>query len=502
MNLADLNKSGNVSTTEIVSLLKTFDLIASESEASDSKKMVEAIQAVFRIFDLDGNGCIDVSEIQRLTKEILQILFDFLLEILSSIQNISKDEPLVGLVDMFSSILNSSEKCLPISVKELIEFLNAGYESEHLGEILIMIFSVPEMIFGESELFDDILKLIQITQNEWSVFVSEMKAAIETKTMSEKACAEVGTSCIKKVLAEFSRLGESVQIFILNIIMDKIYNTLRDLEDENPFKWIHVPREKVQNILGRISGSIHSFLDEQGIHQYLVAFFSLLLCDHPPRHADDVTPLYAFVEFIEYSLRDGEVSNLKEKAIRVQEALITMVSIIDTDGNNLIDKPELYSFAIKIADIFFAWFGISLKLVENAAVHGVPSLASLALDVKFQILGGDRETLTHIDVCTVVLLFMILQGDYEILSFVKDLFAYTEENCDKRVFENFSSNILRVMMISPEARITSKQFLRYTSRRFTVYTRFFKNDMFCAEILGKYFLGCQVMILCVFFMSS
>ena len=61
------------------------------------------------------------------------------------------------------------------------------------------------MIFGESEPFDDILKLIQITQNEWSVFISEMKAGIENKAMSEnnnteKACAEVCTSYIKKVL--------------------------------------------------------------------------------------------------------------------------------------------------------------------------------------------------------------------------------------------------------------------------------------------------------------
>ena len=36
----------------------------------------------------------------------------------------------------------------------------------------------------------------------------------------------------QKGLAEFSRLGELVQIFILYIIMDKIYNILKDLEDE------------------------------------------------------------------------------------------------------------------------------------------------------------------------------------------------------------------------------------------------------------------------------
>jgi hypothetical protein len=458
-----LNNSGEVSNKEILDLLHTFGLMGSESEISDEKKSIDLAHAIFRIFDLNRNGSIDASEIENLAGQIFDSIFSLMTQTLKTLQIITTDEPLHQLVGKFCKYLVESGKQLPVTVEEITDLLNTGYESQNLIEVFKSIFLGPEFLFGETDFFHELLEIGDIALKEWEKFksvINTISAKGSHPTM--KACTEKGHDCFRSIIAAFSTLRTSIQQFALESIMQFISQQLVDLDDENPFKWIKFDEQKILKILQRVSREIHTFLDEKGIEEYLNAFFSLLEIKREGQpNIVSLAPLFALEELIAMSLSDEDNDNLKEKALQVQKTLFTMVSIIDDDGNKVLDNAELLLFAGKLINIAFDWLHVSLDMVIQIVRHSITTFVDLALDLKCQILGGSNTCLTHMDVCSVVLLDMIREERYEVLNFVTDLFAYTEENCNPAVFENLCSNIVSLCMFSPKARNDSKNFLRF-----------------------------------------
>jgi hypothetical protein len=457
----DVNRNGKVLESEVVECLRIFMAVGTANdfvaEFSDFSK------AVFRIFDINGNGCMELAEVTHIFTDILVQIHSLLKGVSGHFQQefFNTKEPLQEVVNQFVEILSdASSLFIPFPVKDVIAYLNSSYTSEDLRSFFDGSTTIPEElkpILNPGYL--SLESIVNIALGQLQVFLIHIKRTAVNDAISTFECVRMGSVCIKNIFDAFEQERSTLETCMVDMAMFIIGEILKDIDEENPLRFILVDRGLIKNIINAIINAAGSNLQQTGLQRYLEALFAVF---SGSRISEIKVPdLIALHKLIQAAFADKEAPDFKIKFEEAQQAIVKLITSLDSDKNNSLDLAEIVVFVETVIKFVFSWFDVTADVLKDAICSSVTPVAALILNIKSQIIGGSDDQLIYTEISAVALAIGIAMGEFKALDFAMDLIGNDEGNIDQKSLEDLCQPVFKLLLGSPPMRKLSNDLFRY-----------------------------------------
>ena len=154
--------------------------------------------------------------------------------------------------------------------------------------------------------------------------------------------------------------------------------------------------------------------------------------------------------------------DFKDNYAKLQGALVSLLWMLDVDGNRMVGRAGLIKLGGRVFTVFFDFLNTTLVLAKKVLKSVTTPALGLCLDIKRQILGGVNQDLTHADLSCVALCIGIAEQDPNFIGFAVEILSSANDGLvTSKDLENLCRPILRLAIMSPEARISVSDTFRY-----------------------------------------
>ena len=425
----------------------------------------EFSKAIFRIFDINGNGCMELAEITRFLTEILVQIHSLLKGVLGHFQQefFNTKEPLQEVVNQFIEILSdASSLSIPFPVKDVIAYLNSFYTNEDLRsflESLIESTTIPEGL--EPILnpgYESLVSVKNIALGQLQAFLLHIKRTAVNDTISTFECVRMGLVCMNNIFDAFEAERSKLETCMVDMAMLIIGEIRREIDEENPLKFILVEKNLVQNIMNAVIFAVGSNLKETGLRRYLEALFSVF---SGSKISDIKVPeLIAVQNLIRAAFASKEAPDFKTKFEEAQQAILKLITALDSDKNSSLDSAEIMVFVETAIKFIFSWLDVTADVLKDAICSSVSPVSALVLNIKSQIIGGNDLQLIYTEISAVALAIGMAMGEFRALNFAMDLIGNNEGNIGQKSLEDLCQPVFKLILGSPPMRKLSNDFFR------------------------------------------
>ena len=475
--IADLDRDGTITKNEVTKFLATFQDLDSESSAF--KQIVSVAHAAFRVLDLDGDGSIDAFEFKEFIMEICRALPHMISGMLSEIHHILMHEHLEEMVEQFMVMLTESTENSPIDsgepmenssidsrvpIESIILEINSRIPWEELIGALRGLKQTCETISDPDEdspdlhkVWMEIEKILSISFYQYELFFSNAEESASNNILAKQQLMKIGVQCSNHVMDAIKISAKKIEANLMDMVILKIKNLQSELDDETPIKYVVLERSMVNDLLGTVCYSIHSYFKESGIERILEVLLNLL--DLENTGVVNILEMQALITMVSdvFLADDDEVPCKIEE---FQRALFKLIAGIDTENSGCLGKADIAKCAQIFGSFVFVLLQGSLDFVDHAITAAIAPVVNLFLNLKGQALGGSDTNLTNFDVCSAILAAGIAQEDIAAIGSLKDLLIYNENYVIEKAFQNMCSNLMHLIFFWG-ARSTSNGFLRF-----------------------------------------
>ncbi len=439
-------------------VIKILDVVMTAGTANNASKELSSIaKGVYRIFDVNGDGSIQDIELDKILCDITKLALNLATHVLQHFENIAIQEALGEMVNTFIEYLRlelSKENTVQaFSIDDLLGLFNGHYTNEELIGIFKELDNLDDELPGIKNVLDAFAE-------QFRHFFSQLDSIKKADNMIETSrCVKIGLLCVKNVLDVFEQEGnKQLGKTILKMAMQDINELQADCDEENPMKRIEVQEGRVYEIIKAVFGGIRDFLIDEGLSDYLMAFFKLFEAESSGMI--DLRHLMALGEMVKSSIASRESYEFKNNVVKLQGAVFYLISMLDSDNNKFVERAELATFGKKVIKLLFSWIVISLNMAHHVFCSAEQLVVKLALDVKNQILGGNDLELTHADLSFLALCFGFAEGETNFIDFALEMLSSASSTIEKKALEDLCRPTLRLALGTSEVREATIEFFR------------------------------------------
>jgi hypothetical protein len=423
-------------------------------------------KALFRIFDINGNGCMELEEVTHILTDVLVQIHSLFKGVLGHFQLefFNTKGPVQEVVNQVIEILSDvSSLSIPFAVKDVIAYLNSFYTNEDLRSFLV---SLHESTTISEELepilnpgFESLVSIGNTSLGQLQAFMVHIQKTAFNDTISTFECVHMGSVCINVIFDAFKKERNTLATCMVDLAMFIIGEILKSTPEENPLKYILVDPDLVQCILNAIVFSVSSNLKETGLKRYLEGLFAVFSGSRISEIK--VTELIAVKNLIRAAFANRDAPDFKAKFEEAQQAILKLITSLDTDKNSALDSAEITVFVETVIKFLFSWLDVTIDVLKDAICSAVSPVSALILNMKSQIIGGSDLQLIYTEISAVALALGIGMGEFRALNFAMDLIGNNEGNIGQKTLEDLCQPLFKLMLGSPPMRQLSSNFFRY-----------------------------------------
>jgi len=402
----DADRSGSISTEEARACVRTVFLFTDgrlrDIPISDRARVVA--ESFFRVFDANGNGVIEVSEVHEIISDIISGLVSALISLIDHFEPVLVKEPLDFITKVFSKslrdMLGGEGGEDPFQVDKLIEAV--------VGQLPAMVLEPTDETRQQLEqtLESSLDKMDQMAPNFRSrlgriqecydkFFQGFEQRATEGK-LSKAACVDLGTDLLLEVYDNFNEVGVSALDNGVGQSLPQIDSALSSMSSMSPnLNSASMDRDLVKEVVLATVASLRFFIKGGGAKRLLTAVFNLLdINNDGVMSREELRTLAdAIFDLVKQRLNPG----VKDRLISVLKAAF---ALMDTDSDNQITQEELKAYYAKVLQFAFAYATFMINLWKQLVTGAMRPLLTALFHVKSQMLGGPAEGLALEDLDT------------------------------------------------------------------------------------------------------
>ncbi len=416
-----MDKSGSVSANEVVETLELMQLIAS----GDGVDPILIAKGIFRIFDLDGDDKIELSELENIVAELLDLTYSVLSQVMNHLGASVAEEPLNEAVRLFFEQLNVSDNSedKTYAICDIVLALRQLWSRSDLADgVRVFLEAITELIS-----LPELQSVSLVIEQQYTVFFDKLSAAnLRNCCLDIPQFTSIARDCIIEVLESLFKTADIVE----NSIMEQLFESIKEFnfehKGEQVFKEkkivpgdegfvlvkmkmltaqtaskkltrnIHVPLTFIHKIIRTAVKALHDSLIEGGTNTLLssAALFLDPACTGNIMISDLLGLRDSVIALID-ACRDGEEFNSRlEKTISAWLSL----SAKHADDNLHLIQDETLMCSKAVTQIFINLMQETIKEIYSTMTAISSPTIKLVLNVKGQVLDADDKTLTFEDV--------------------------------------------------------------------------------------------------------
>ena len=472
---ADVDKNDTVTDEEIIECLKLVIAVAAASSSPDD--MSSLAKAIFRIFDLNGNGSLELGEVVSIVKDLLAELHSAAIGILTHFEPAFTTYK-AQLNDIVSDWIEDLSKYfqikLPFPVQDAVTKLCASLANENVDRFIaqsfVSISGLEELPYELRESFEqasaELKEIGHIALQQYKMFFSQIVERAHSDVIVVAECVQVYMSCLDPIFGEFEkRKAFSQCLFQSSTYL--IQSLLDAMPSENPMKYIVVENTLVREILDAFAISLGLHIKHFGFRLYFQAVCQIFSSEEEDISLEQVKAIQQVIEFFftKYSQDDdGEQSDPEG----LRNALSTLVSSIDKNKDSTLETNEIVDFANRIFLFTLSCIVTTVHLMEKVLTATSSPIIAFLFDVKSQVIGGNRGMLLYSDISAVALAVGMANGEPQALEFALDMIGDSDGDVDQNSLEAVCFPLFKLLLGSPTAR-------NYTTRMLWYYLPYFSE---------------------------
>jgi hypothetical protein len=429
-------------------------------------------KAIFRIFDLDGNGSIELEEAASIANQLLREIHRLIIAISTHFQNAFRSNRAAVHEILGEGIgMLRYEMKMPTPIEDLTSLFYTFFTSSDLSEALNWLYNdaIPDPKEAPEELqkfllpaYESLIVIRALALVQLRSFFTQMIAL--ARDVSTGEFVSTGLQCIQKIFDGVQEHSDKLSICTMDVLMFTIQTIWEEMPSDNPLKFILVDKTIVQNIFDAVLTSVASYLKDTGGKKYLQALSPVFANDSGNIKAHELMALQQLIE-VGFAHLDPEAFKEKcvdeEFASELKSAVSTMIASIDTNQDSFISISEILGFVDKIVQCIISALDATTDMMEAVFISAVKPLLAMLFDVKGQVIGGSRKTLTYTDISSVALAFGMAMGEFRVLQFAMEIIENDEGNVDQETLQAVCFPLFKLFLGSPPARNFSAQFFRF-----------------------------------------
>jgi hypothetical protein len=471
LEYTDVDKNDAVTDEEIIECLKIVIAVAGASGFHE--EMSSLAKAVFRIFDLNGDGSLELDEVVSIAKDILAEMHRSTNGILGHFQQAFKNykEQMDDVVvEWICDLSNYLQIELPFGVEELATKLSTFLTRDDLSSFLMQRFVSS---IGLEELPEELSKIFEsafvamdeigkVASTQYKTFFSIIMEKAGSNAIQIADCVELSLACIKPMFDEFEKQANLLSPCLFKFSMYFIRSILDEMPDDNPLKFIVVERTLLKEILHAIETSFCMHIKDVGFKMYFEAMCEVFASGPKEIGAEQVKAIHQVIEFILADFSSDHASTQFDPE-ELKNALSTLVSSIDKNKNLTLESNEIVDFLDRIILFCLSCTDMTIDLMKAVLNAMARPLLAFFFDVKSQVIGGDSRMLVHSDISAVALAFGMAMGEIRVLQFALDMIGDVNGNVDQNSLEEVCFPLIKLLLGSPPARNSTSGVFRYKS---------------------------------------
>ena len=484
--VADVDKNESVTEAEVLECLQIYMAVAASNDITS--EFSGFAKAIFRVFDLNGDGTLEQEEIAVFATELFAELHRLVKGISTHFQHALKDnrKPIHEMLSKGMGIVMNDVKW-PFPMDELTSELNSVMTGDDLNRILSEFngsFPGPEEYPEEIQQFaraayQSLSEIRDLANAQIQNFFSQVIEVAKDGSMTSEDTVRFGLTCVKQIFEGFGEHSSTLMACVLKIGMFLIQRTLEDMPSENPLKFTVIDEELVKDILNTAVSSVASHLQEVGMQRYLEAL-SLVFAGEDGCIKGQVLRALHNITGVVFELFDeeGVRSKLEDKKFTegLEQSISALLKNFDENENGLLEESEILSFVDKILQFILSAFDATIDFAAKIIMSTVAPVLAFCFDLKVQVIGGSQDVLKMVDLSSVALALGMAMGQHQVIKFALDVIGNESGNVDEKTLQGVCFPLFKLFLGSPPARAVSTQIFRCS--RQLIRGKFYGTDAF------------------------
>jgi hypothetical protein len=466
LEYTDVDKNEAVTDEEIIECLKIVIAVAAASGFHE--EMSSLAKAIFRIFDLNGDGSLELDEVVSIAEDLLAEMHRSANGILGHFQQAFKtykeqmDDVVVEWIGDLSNYLQIE---LPFGVEELATKLYTFLTRDDLSSFIMQLFIFMEELPKElSEIIEPAFvamgEIGTLASTQYKTFFSRIMEKACSHAIQIADCVQLSLTCIKPIFDEFEKQENVLSPCLFKLSMYFIRSILKDLPDDNPLKFIVVEKTLLKEILETIETSLCLHIKDVGFEMYFEAMWKVFASGPEEVSTEQIKAIHQVTEFILADFSSDHASTQFDREA-LKSALSTLVSSLDKNKNLTLESNEIVDFLDKIILFCLSCTDTTVDLMKNVFNAMARPLIAFLFDVKSQIIGGNSDMLVNSDISAVALAVGMAMGEIRVLQFALDMIGDVNGNVDQNHLEAVCFPLFKLFLGSPPARNSTSGVFRY-----------------------------------------
>ena len=319
--VADVDKNDSVTEAEVVECLQIYMAVAASNDFPS--EFSGFAKAIFRVFDLNGDGTLEQGEIAKIVKDLFAEIHRVVKGISTHFQHALKNnqKPVHEMLSKGMGIVMNEVKW-PFPVDELSSDIYSILTGTDLNKILNEFYTsipgpdeFPEEIRQSALAAYERLTIVRdLADAQLQSFFGQAIEVAKNGSIAMEKSVRLGLTCMKNIFDGFSEHSSTLMVCTLKFSMFLIQKILEDMPSENPLKFIVIGEELIKDILNAVMSSVAAYLQEIGMQRYLEAL-SPVFADEAKNIVGEVLCALHNVTQVVFALFDekGVQSKLEDK---------------------------------------------------------------------------------------------------------------------------------------------------------------------------------------------
>jgi hypothetical protein len=419
----DVDKNGKLTRDEVIAGVEMVIQLMN-FESNSQREVCNLLccisDAVFTIYDSNGDGRISPEEFIEFSDEILNAGFDVGNAMVEMIQEIFLSDLLNPSIHQFCQSRRNQLPSIPypFPIQTLVQDIISGLgedDMEHLTSYLKRVFMNAWIAYDGFEKYESDQTNLEIRalpawsnvftqycRSRYESFLGAFNARSKNYHLDIVACTEIASEVLSSTLDDLSPAFHQIIGNFLKCIFSDVEQSITSLF---PNSNVEVEEKDLLDILiCGIDGGI-GYIKSGGGQSFLQHF--LLLLD-----ANDDTNLSRteISHFAQVLTESWKLNGDHDHKRSIEIIVANFFYMMDVDRDQKLDEPEVLIFARKVLCLVFEASSMIIKWGKFALCAVVPAIVPLLLKLKVQILGVKTEYFSKFDMREI----LHIQYDYKL----------------------------------------------------------------------------------------
>jgi hypothetical protein len=346
-------------------------------------------EALFRVFDANGNGLIELFEVNEILSDVISGVAGVLCVLIDHFEPYILKEPLDAITRIYGEQLRQVAGDEPFSVEKILEFTvrlddpppGTASPTEAMEQRL------AEVVPGFQE-------KLAVARQQYDAFFAAFDRQATNGQLPKAKCVDIATGCVVQVF------DQVLSIETFQAVSSEPVSSLDKALARPPLpslKPASLDPGLVNEVAGSALGALRGHLKGGGLKRMLTAVFDLLDVNNDGlmSRAELSNLSDALIAAYTHGARPG----LKDKVMAAARAAL---ALIDSDTDGTLSLAELRTYAAKMIVFAFALVNLEINAIKQVVVGCLLPLLTALFSIKAQMMGGSSSGVTMADVWALI----------------------------------------------------------------------------------------------------